>query len=60
VEVPAEYRDVTREVVETPAATREVEVPAAAVREFQRSRGRPMDSDRHINMATVRALGVMP
>ncbi len=31
VEIPAEYKDVTREVLETPAATREVTVPAEFV-----------------------------
>jgi hypothetical protein len=30
------------------------------VRKFQRSRGLPMDEDRHIDMATVEALGVAP
>jgi hypothetical protein len=31
-----------------------------AAREFQRSKGLPMDNDRCINMATVKALGVAP
>jgi hypothetical protein len=141
VEVPAEFRTVTREVVDQPAGTRQVEVPAEyrtvtvkkmvtparevktevpaeyeevakqvvrvpastewravlcdtnaspqtlaalqaslkragfdpgradgrvddrtlnAVREFQRAKGLPMDNDRYINMATVKALGVAP
>jgi hypothetical protein len=141
VEVPAEYTTVTREVLATPATTREIEVPAeyrtvtvrkmvtperqtkieipaeydtvsrqvlkaaattewrevlcgnnatpammvnlqqslrragfdpgrddgrvdpktmSAVRAFQQARGLPMDGDRYINMATVKALGVTP
>jgi hypothetical protein len=32
----------------------------AAVRSFQQAKGLPMDGDRYINMATVKALGVEP
>ena len=32
----------------------------SAVRAFQQARGLPVDGDRYINMATVKALGVTP
>lgn len=95
IEIPAEYDTVTRQVVKSTADTEWREVlcdnnatPAtlatlqqslrqagfdpgrddgkvdrkvmAAVRAFQQAKGLPVDGDRYINMATVKALGVTP
>jgi hypothetical protein len=92
-EIPAEWEEVTKQVIKTPATTewREIlcETNATpqtltaiqqalkragfdpgredgrvdnrmmdAVRAFQQARGLPVDMDRYINMATVKALGV--
>lgn len=95
IDIPAEYGTVTRQVVKSAGTTEWREVlcdnnatPAtlgalqrslrtagfdpgrddgrfdrgtmSAVRAFQQARGLPMDGERYINMATVRALGVTP
>jgi hypothetical protein len=95
IAVPAEYETVTKQVVKVPATTTWVEIlcetnatpetlmalqqalkrsgfdpgredgrvdasTMSAVRAFQQARGLPVDSDRYINMMTVRALGVTP
>jgi hypothetical protein len=95
IDIPAEWETVTRQVLKSPADTEWREVlcdnnatPAAlaalqqslrkagfdpgredgkvdpkmmsSVRAFQQAKGLPVDGDRYINMATVKALGVMP
>jgi hypothetical protein len=95
IDVPAEYEEVSKQVLKTPATTEwravlcdtnaspqtltalqqslrragfdpgraDGRIDAKtlnAVRAFQQSKGLPVDTDRYINMATVKALGVAP
>jgi hypothetical protein len=95
IDVPAEYEEVPKQVLRTPAATEWRQVlcdtnaspktlsavqqslrragfdpgrddgrvddkTLSALRAFQQSKGLPVDSDRYINIATVKALGVEP
>jgi hypothetical protein len=95
VEIPAEYDEVSKQVIKAPATSQWVEIlcdtnatpqtlvslqqalkragfdpgredgrvddrTMSAVRSFQQAKNLPVDSERYINMATVKALGVTP